>query len=293
MLRASTEMESLPAGAIASLYALLAGVVLVSCQGTREPPVTAGAGVLVSTSSAGRTVSVDPEKVPLLSACADGELVVRVSSGQWACIAPETLVAALPPTLRPASAQELAAEKVAVDALVARIDQVGVQVEAIDRCGELPAGRRPPNYIFGGASCFASNTDPRGNVNLAYYDQGWLKLRPGMTGKIRVFCPLTPKCDGSDRRWDRLSIRVIDPDGAGSGERLTATLQRHIWDNACRGCLLDSNTDTSTTEKDVSIDLGGVVPDFGAANVDGFRYRLQIELESAGGGIAFGGAVID
>lgn len=272
---------------------LLSGLLLVACQGTREPPVTAGSGVLVSTSSAGRTVSVDPEKVPLLERCADGELVLRVSSGRWACVTAERLVSELPASLRPATSAELVAEKAAVDALVARIDQVGMQVEALDRCGELPAGRRPPNYIFGGASCFASNADSSSGINPSYYDQGWLKFRPGTTGRIKVFCPLTPRCDGSDRRWDKLTIRVIDPDGAGMAERLSATLQRGNWASACGDCVLDSNTDTSTTEKDVSIDLPGVVPDFGAASVSGFRYRLQIEMESRGGGIAFGGAVIE
>ncbi|MFO0723343.1 MAG: hypothetical protein U1E65_06150 [Myxococcota bacterium] len=272
---------------------LIGLALFLGCQGAREPPLTAGIGIKVDTSTGGRTVSLDTTRVPLVDRCSAGELVWMAKDGRWACISPEALVAGLPGTLRPATPVELEAERQAVAAVNAKLDTLSDRLATLDRCGPLPAGQRPPNYVFAAASCLSARAIGINIPDPVVYDGGWLRFRPGAQGEIQVFCPLLPKCDGSDRQWDRLTLRVIDPDGTATDEEVSGTVHDQVNRVPCPTCVASSSSDGTTTEKDVSAGLGGIVPDFTATGFDQARYFLEVRVMSKGGGVAFGGAIIE
>lgn len=256
----------------------------VSCKGDRQPPLVAGAGLLPA-SSERAGFSVDPERVPLIEpgACAAGELVYRVESGRWSCVAPDALLSDLPPERRPAAAM-------AVEALAARLDVLEARLLGLDRCAPLPDGSRPPNFVIAPADCLVTE-DRTSRPNIWRVDEGWVTVH--QAGQVNAYCPLLPRCDGSDRVWDRLEVFARDPDGAGTAEEVRATIFRdwqiEVPDCPPGPCAVSSAEPGAST---LVLELGGYRPD-PDLGLNRATHWLLIELTSAGGGAAFGGAVIE
>jgi hypothetical protein len=268
------------------LIRLLAGSVLLlaaGCRGDRQPPLVAGEG-LVSIEEP-RGFAVDPDRVPLIdaAACADGELVYRVEARRWSCVSAEALLGALPPEQAPAAADEL-------EALAARVAALEASLAGLDRCAPLPLGQRPPDFVVAPSDCLI--TEDRGSrPNIWRVDAGWVTVHS--SGQVNAYCPLLPRCDGSDHLWERLQVYARDPDGPGTAEQVHATIFRQ-WTVEVPDCppgpcnVTSSEAGTST----LSLDLGGYRPD-PDLTINRTTHWLQIELTSAGGGAAFGGAVIE
>lgn len=269
--------------------AAASAVLLFACE-SRRPPVAAGEGIAVSASGASQVIAVDPAKVPVLSDCASGELVWRARDGVWGCVSAETLLQALPPDRQAARLEDVAA-------LHARLDAVETSLAALDGCGELPEEVRPPNYQLPASACLISDWR-ESPPDLWTLDRGWVAFRPGRSGRVMVYCPLLPRCDGSDRLWERLTIVVRDPDGPGTAEQVTATVFRG-WNEpvgSCtaaepRGCQLRSGAETGTST--LTLELGRYDPGFRDRAASRLQHWLELQLDSQGGGVMFGYAQID
>jgi hypothetical protein len=262
----------------ADVFAALAAAVLLlsACQGDRTPPLAGSVGVTVTSGA----IALDRERVPVLDeACAEGELVYRAAQGTWAC-AP---AAALLPTGddAPATARELAA-------LRTRVDMLGNQLAGLDRCSPLPVGQRPPDFAISPASCLVVEAGAQSGTYVL--DRGWVMTRG--TTKVDVYCPLVPRCDGSDHVWDRAQFFVRDGDGASLSARVRVAIHASFTTRVppCSGPAPCDAVSELVGGSTLTLELGGYQPPVGRVVPDTY---LHAELFTTGTPVGFGGAIID
>lgn len=274
-------------GACGSCVRILALVLSLSSSAAcdRAPaPVTAGEGLQRSATGPAVVLAADPSKVPLLEACEAEQVLVRTETG-WRCAGVvEALLSADHPTADDLGALELRA---------AALEQ---------KLAEFPCGLRgrssQPELEVAASSCLVSA--PEGDVERRWWLLGpTLKIRPGQTGRVRVTCPVVPRCGEWDGVWRTLTVYYGDPDGPSLEHHLTATL--YAGDQPLglcvtpEDCTLASSDQPAVEKGTMVLELGNHRPDPEASRRDPTHYRLELELFDGvpAAEIQFRGARID
>lgn len=230
---------------------ILIGIVCLSaCQGNREPPLAAGDGLLLEGGGVSRTLRVDPKRVPLLSECSAGQVVVSNGGENWSCadgapLAGASLAVELE-NLRQA-ARMLESD---VAFLEQRADDLSADLQQLnEQLAQKATDDARLAYGFPASACAPASTEVLARMSQTSGDG--IDFRGGAIGAITLYCPVIATSPGV--AWNDLSIRYRDTDGNAPAGEVRGAL-RYLDP---RGAITDvasvsSNSNPSTEQAEVT-----------------------------------------
>ncbi|MFO0722465.1 MAG: hypothetical protein U1E65_01700 [Myxococcota bacterium] len=195
-------------------FALL--LCLGACSGRREPPLSAGPGVLISSGQSETTIGLDPKQVPVVAGCAKDQVVVATRDG-FACTAAAPLAEAQ------AGARILAAEQ-RLRALSARQEDLNAGISSlVDRLrAAQDATRAVLDRPIGIAAAACARSEATLLAGSSTVVGGMVMHRGNSLADVVLDCPLIGTSSASHAT--RLRVRLSDPDGAGAESEIQARL---------------------------------------------------------------------